>query len=114
MWRPEKGRARRKVEARVAREKKRPEKRRGQRKEEAREKKRPEKRRGQRKEEAREKKRPEKRRAKREIPTGQGGNAVDPERPPKSVVIGDYFWLRARLRSATAFGGCPFPGLIFM
>ena len=44
----------------------------------AREKKRPEKRRGQRKEE-----RPEKRRAKREIPTGQGGNAVDPERPPK-------------------------------
>jgi len=54
MWRPEKGRARRKVEARVAREKKRPEKRRGQRKEEAREKKRPEKRRGQRKEGPRE------------------------------------------------------------
>jgi hypothetical protein len=72
---------------------------------------------------AREKKRPEKRRAKREIATGQGGNAVDPERPPKSVVIGDYFWLRARPRSeilvqlsdlATAFGGCPFPGPISM
>ena len=26
--------------------------------------------------------------AKREISAGQGGNAVDPERPPKSVVIG--------------------------
>lgn len=29
--------------------------------------------------------RPEKRRAKREIPVGQCGKAVDPERPPKSV-----------------------------
>jgi hypothetical protein len=45
---------------------------------------------GQRKEEARkEESREEK--VKREIPTGQGGNTIDPERPPKSVVIGDYF-----------------------
>jgi hypothetical protein len=52
---------------------------------------------------AREKKRPEKRRAKREIPTGQGGNAVDPERPPKSVVMGDYF-LRGQVAQLLSVG----------
>jgi hypothetical protein len=74
---------------------------------------------------AREKKRLERREGLKErFPRDKVGMLFNPERPLKSMVIKDYFWLRARLRSeilnysvsdlATAFDGYPFPRPIFM